>query len=100
MSKLTELILERDALNAQIALFQTFPEDTFDIGTIALFASNSNTVHVYYRKVAEESWKKLSGTDSPKPLSEWIFSLKVLDPENYFEVYIMAPGNTPIYASA
>jgi hypothetical protein len=82
-----------------IALFQTFPEDTFNLGTVALFASHGNTVHVYYRKIGEELWKKLSGTDTPKPLSEWIFERKTTDPGINFEVYIMAPGNSPIYAT-
>ncbi len=100
MSQLSDLIAQRDALNAQIALYTTFPEDTFNLGTLALMVSNNNTVHIYFRKMAEESWKKLSGSDGPKRLADWIYDRKTTDPNTYFEVFIMAPGVAPIYASA
>jgi hypothetical protein len=100
MSQLSDLIAQRDALNAQIALYATFPEDIYNLGTLALMVSNSNTVHVYFRKIAEESWKKLSGSDGPKRLADWLYDRRTTDPGTDFEIYIMAPGNTPIYATA
>lgn len=101
MSTLSDLIAQRDALNAQIALFAGFPEDSYNLGTVALFAYQSNTQHIYYRKTGEELWKPIaSPATGGKPLSDWIFGFKTSFPSENFEVYIMAPGNTPIYATA
>lgn len=100
MSKLQELIDERDMLNEQIALFATFPEDIYNVGTVVLFSYQENTGKVYYRKVAEELWKPIANPEtSSKSLAEWLFDFKTNFPEEYFEVYLMAPGNLPIYAS-
>lgn len=90
---------------AQIASLQTilnnllsYPQDTFNIGTVALISSHQNTRKSYYLKIAEESWKRLNSTDHQgKELIYWI--LKYADETNeYFEVYIMQPGAQPIYA--
>ena len=101
MSTLTDLIAQRDALNAKIALFATFPEDVYNLGTVALFVYQENTQHIYYRKTAVELWKPIANSATGgKPLSDWIYDFKTGFPSEYFEVYIMAPGATPIYASA
>lgn len=100
MSTLTDLQAQLADIQAKIALFSTFPEDTYNFGTLVLFASQNNTKHTYYRKNAEESWKPLKGTDPAQPLAEWLYKFKTEQPDEYFEVYVMSPGNLPIYASA
>ena len=101
MSKLTELQAQIAELQALAALYNTFPPDIYNLGTVALFTANNNATKWYYEKVGEEQWRRLaSGGDTEfKPLADWIYVAKTTT-STYFEVYIMTPGNAPIYASA
>lgn len=97
MSLVTEIQAQIAALQAKLAILQSVEEDTFPIGTIALFAANAGNTKWYYRKVAEETWAKVVGTGE-KPLREWVYEAKTL-PMGYFEVFILQVPVTPFYAS-
>lgn len=83
---------------AKLNIFNTIPEDTYSLGTLALFSGGGSKW--YYVKTAEETWKKVDGSNEVRELAEWIYLNKVLAPDLYFEVYIMTPSALPIYASA
>ncbi len=92
--KLQEEIAEKQAL---LALYSTFPEDTYNLNTVAVFSNALGKW--FYLKIAEETWKPMVGTATPQSLADWIFEARTAS-DAYFEVYILTPGNQPIYASA
>lgn len=87
------------SLQQQLAIYNSIPGDTHNLGTVAVF-SYSNGSKVYYRKTAEETWKSMQGLILEKALADWIFDARTITPTLYFEVYIMTPAASPIYASA
>ncbi len=91
--ELQELIADAQE---KLDLFDTFPNDNYPVSTVALF-SGSTGAKWFYLKLPSELWKPLSGTDAPKLLEEWIYDSKILGFD--FEVYILTPGNNPIYAT-
>lgn len=99
MSLLTDLQAQLALIQAKINILQASPSDTFPLGRIALFASNSGNTRWYYVKVAEESWKDLNNPGITKPLNEWILQARESG-VGYFEVYEMRPQASPFYASA
>jgi hypothetical protein len=97
--KTAELNAEITAEQAQLAILASLPEDTYPLGTVAIFAWNSGRKH--FLKEAEEAWRSMSsGSTVQKELAYWIFLERELNPELYFEVYIMTAAALPIYASA
>lgn len=96
MSKRTEIQAQITNLQAQLAVLNSVPEDTFHFGDVAIFASNTAKWH--YIKVDEEAWRPING-GAERPLSEWILNNKDAN-IGYFEVYIMKPQASPIWASA
>lgn len=97
--KLDELKEQRNKLNQQIALLESLPEDIYPFGTVALFSDEDKKW--FYLKTGEEQWIQLKGNSNvEKSLAEWIFNARQFNTPSYFEVYIMTPEPTPLYASA
>jgi hypothetical protein len=93
-----DIIDQIAALQAQLSILNTAPPDTYNFGTVVVFASTGHKW--YYAKTAEETWLQLNGTSViEKSLSEWILEAKQSG-IGYFEVYIMTVAPTPIYASS
>lgn len=93
--------LQQEIEEAQesLARLLTYPEDTFPVGTVALITAQQNTVRSYYLKIGEELWKRLTNpTDhNSRELIAWILKY-ASETNHYFEVYVMQPGENPIYA--
>ncbi len=85
---------------AELALINSTPEDTFHVGTIALFASS--TEHKwYYLKTGEEYWVRLRVNNTDNAMNAGHLYELILNATKafiYFEIYILSPGETPIYA--
>lgn len=93
-----ELQDQRDEIDRKLAILNRVGEDTFPIGTIALFSSAQE--HGYYRKIAEESWRFMeSNTGGTRQLREIILEWED-SPVGYFEIYKLLPEATPFYVSA
>lgn len=98
MSRKTEIQDRIAKLQAQLAIINRTPSDTFHIGTVVVFSSNQNKVHWYYAKTGEEAWLDLKDGTVEKPLADWILNA-VESGIGYFEVYDMVPTNL-VFASA
>lgn len=84
------------ALQAQLAILNGAPNDTYNLGTIARFAANSNTTHFHYKKTAVETWTDMS-SGVQQDLASWILNATQSN-IGYFEVYILSPAASPIYS--
>ncbi len=90
-----EIIAEIQRYELMLQRYDSVPEDMFNFGTIIRIAANNNVTKWHLIKDGEESWRYLDGNGS-KTLAEWI--LEAIDVGlGYFEVYVLSPGNTPIY---
>lgn len=97
MSKKTEIQAKINELEEQLAILNTAPEDTFNIGTVVLFSATGNKKW-YRTKTGEETWRNIAN-NSEKSLAEWI--LEAIDSNTgYFEVYELRVQNSPFYTSA
>jgi predicted DNA-binding protein len=101
MTRLKVILTEQlTTIQGQLSILNGVPEDTFNIGTVVVFASGlSGAVKWYYVKMAEEVWMRLNGSSSGtgKPLNEW--ALDAVEAHiGYFEVYELKVQPTPIYS--
>ena len=94
----------RDELNAEIteaqrklAILNSAPSDTFNLGTAVVFSA-ANGFKWYYVKTSEETWLDLRSGNA-KDLASWILEAKD-SAIGYFEVYELRPQPAPVYASA
>lgn len=86
-------------LQSRLAVVNRIPDDTFNFGTVTVFASGAQgKIKWYYAKVAEETWKSLQdGTE--KSISQWV-SDAVAANIGYFEVYELRAQPLPWFASS
>lgn len=99
MSRIKVLKKQIADLQAELGILTTFPEDTYPLGTVAVFASGVGGHNkTYYKKIEEETWANIA-TNEEKDLASWILFTRQSD-IGYFEVYILTPAASPIYASA
>lgn len=105
MSEKAQVQTQIAALQAKLVILNRIPEDTFPFGTILRFAGSNFKWH--YMKVEEESWTPLNGGSStsgsyslgPHPIDYWVVS--ALDSNiGYFEIYVLSPAASPIFASS
>lgn len=94
MGRKQEIENEIKELQKDLVILSRVGEDTYPIGTLALF---TGTRKWYYVKVAEESWRNVGG-NREQELRDWIFEAEKSN-VGYFEVYILNPDQSPIYAS-
>lgn len=99
MSQRSEIQAEIASLQVQLGILNRVPTDSFNLGTVVVFAAgNSGSVKWYYNKVAEETWAN-SATGVEKDLAGWI--LETMESNiGYFEVYELKVQPTPFFASA
>lgn len=99
MSRRDRLIAQIAELESELAVVNRVPEDTFNLGTIALFSPAAGPKW-YYVKTAEETWRSMQANDSAAgPLVDWV--ILALDSNiGYFEIYTLAPAANPIFTSA
>lgn len=92
-----DLEAEDAIIHQKLAIINGMPEDTYPFGTVAQF-SYVNGQKDFFIKVAEESWKSVATTNL-RPLSDWIYLARYAVSFVHFEVYLMFPDETPIYAT-
>lgn len=86
-----------ERLEQQLAILNRIPEDTFTFNTVVKLAY-AERAPVFWTKVGEERWIRLSATPKILDLTTLIYEA-IESREGYFEVYILEPQETPIYAS-
>lgn len=99
MSRVTEIQALIASLQAELALLNSAPPDTYNFNTIALFSASAadNNAKILYRKIGEETWVDVKN-GGEKALSEWIVLAR--SAFTYFEVFILTVPLQPLYASA
>jgi hypothetical protein len=90
------LIAKIAELQAKLNILNAVPSDTFNFGTVVVFAA-ANNVKWYYNKTAEETWADSKGVE--KDLATWILEARE-SAIGYFEVYELRVQPVPFYASA
>lgn len=99
MSLRDDLLAEQAEVNRKLAILNSAPSDTYNLGTVVVFASGAGGVNKWhYVKVNEETWKDFQ-SNGTKSLAEWILFITDLN-VGYFEVYVLTVAPAPIYASA
>jgi hypothetical protein len=98
MSLRDEIVSQIADLEQTLSVVNRFPADTYNLGTVVVFAADHNNLQWHYIKVAEETWKKF-GTSAEATLAKWILSAIQSD-IGYFEIYVLAVAPNPIYTSA
>lgn len=99
MTQKQKLQAEIVVLQDKVNILNRAPADTFNFGTVVVFASGQGgRVKWYYVKVAEETWQDMKN-NSEKSLADWILNAHESN-IGYFEVYELKPQPAPIYASA
>ena len=93
----SDLVAEIERLETLLARYDAVPEDTFNLGTVIRFAYNNNQGHWHLIKTAENTWKYVGGQNE-RSLPEWV--IHAIDANlGYFEVYVLSPGESPIYVN-
>ncbi len=96
MSQKSEIEAQIAELQAQLAILNGIPEDTFYFNTVVVFASSSGKW--YYVKIGEELWRNLI-TGVEKDLASWVFDATQSN-IGYFEAYALIAQPSPWYASS
>jgi hypothetical protein len=102
MSRKTEIQSEIASLQAKLNILNRVGDDTFNLGTVLVFAAKNNTVHWYIRKTNIDTWISMT-TANPTPiLSKDLFSFisDALESDiGYFEVYELRVQPNPFFTS-
>ena len=99
MSRKTDITNQIAALQTELAALNRVPDDTFNVGTVLVFASAGNTRHWYIRKTAVNTWMSLTSVPTSGEMLSFISDALESD-TGYFEVYELRPQPAPFFASA
>ncbi len=83
-------------VQGQLAILDNIPEDTFNFGTVLIYAPATGA-KAYYVKTGEEIWTNIK-SGLTNDLASIIFNFKTAS-IGYFEIYEMRAESAPIYAS-
>jgi hypothetical protein len=102
MSRKTEIQSKIANLQAELNILNRVGDDTFNLGTVLVFAAKNNTVHWYIRKTNIDTWISMTTVNPTPILSKDLFSFisDALESDiGYFEVYELRVQPNPFFTS-